>query len=99
MRGPEETNFMEGWGIATYKEILPPERIVYVDAFGDENGNINDDMPKTEVTVDFIAQGNKTLLRSVAKFASEADLQQTMQMGMEEGLNETWDRLEEFLAA
>lgn len=99
MRGPAEVDHMEGWGIATYKEIVPPERIVYIDAFGDENGEVNESMPKTEVTVEFIPQGNKTLLRSNAKFASEADLQQTIEMGMEQGLNETWDRLEDFLAA
>ena len=36
MRSPEGQDF---WGTGVYREIIPLERIVYVDAFADEHGN------------------------------------------------------------
>jgi uncharacterized protein YndB with AHSA1/START domain len=36
MRGPEGD---ESWGKAIYREIVEPERIVYLDTFADEAGN------------------------------------------------------------
>jgi uncharacterized protein YndB with AHSA1/START domain len=94
MRGPDGT---EGWGRATYREIVEPERIVYVDAFADEHGEPLEGMPETTIIVEFIDLGGKTKLKSTAQFASRADLEQTVGMGMEEGMGETWDRLSEYL--
>ena len=45
MRGPEGE---ESWGKATYREIVEPERIVYLDAFADEAGNPVEGMPEDE---------------------------------------------------
>lgn len=42
--------------------------------------------------------GDKTKLSVVSKYPSIEALEGMMQGGMEEGANETWDRLEEFLA-
>jgi len=36
MRSPEGQDY---WGVGTYLEIVPMERIVYTDAFADEKGN------------------------------------------------------------
>jgi uncharacterized protein YndB with AHSA1/START domain len=95
MRGPEGE---EGWGKAVYREIVEPERIVYVDSFADAEGNALEGMPETVITVTFTEQAGKTKLTSRAQFASAADLETTLGMGMAEGLSETWDRLEEYLA-
>ena len=95
MRGPEGE---ESWGRAVYQEIVEPERIVYVDAFADAEGNPVADMPEILVTVEFIEHEGKTKLLSRAQFASAADLEATLAMGMAEGLRETWDRLEAYLA-
>ena len=37
MRSPQGQDF---WGIGTYKEIEPPERLLYFDSFADKDGNI-----------------------------------------------------------
>jgi uncharacterized protein YndB with AHSA1/START domain len=95
MRGPDGT---EGWGRAIYREIVEPERIVYVDTFADDQGNALEGMPEMVITVDFIEVGGKTKLRSTAEFATVADLEQTVGMGLEEGIKQTWDRLAEYLA-
>ena len=59
------------WGLGIYREIVVPERIVYLDSFADADGN---PVPPTHygvsaghpaealVTVTFAAQGRRTLL-------------------------------------
>jgi uncharacterized protein YndB with AHSA1/START domain len=95
MRGPEGE---ESWGKAIYHEIIEPERIVYLDAFADEAGNPVEGMPEILITVTFTEHDGKTKLTSRARFASAADLESVLAMGMVEGLTETWDRLEAYLA-
>lgn len=85
------------WGRAEYQEITPPARLVYLDAFSDENGSVIP--PKMVVEIDFIDKNGKTLVKSTVTFDSEAGRDAVMAMGMEQGLAETWDRLEEYLAA
>lgn len=69
MRSPEGAEF---WGKGVYREIVPPERLVYVDSFSDENGSpvkpeqygLSPDYPaETLVTVTLEEQGGRTLLR------------------------------------
>jgi uncharacterized protein YndB with AHSA1/START domain len=87
----------EAWGKATYQEIVPPERIVYLDAFADADGNVIADAPTMVITVTFSNEQGKTRLTSHVQFASAKDLQETLAMGMNEGMIETWDRLEAYL--
>ena len=95
MRGPGGE---EGCGRATYQEIIEPERIVYTDAFADAEGKVQAGMPEMVITLTFAEQGGKTKLTSRTQFASAADLKTTLDMGMAEGLNQTWNRLEAYLA-
>lgn len=89
---------MESWGKAIYKEIVEPEKIVYVDYFSDAEGHENPDMPSTEAKVELIDLGGKTKLVSTSTYASAEALKTVMDMGMLQGITETWDRLEERLA-
>ena len=95
MRGPEGE---ESWGKAVYREIVMPERIVYVDAFADADGNVVEGMPQMLITVEFTELNGKTKITSRTEFASVAELEATLAMGVVEGATETWDRLEEYLA-
>jgi len=96
MRGPEgETSC----GTATFHEIVEPERIVYTDAFTDADGVQIADTPEMAITVTFAESEGRTLLTSIARFASAKDLEFVVGTGMEEGLTETWDRLEAYLTA
>ena len=94
MRGP---NGDESWGRAVYREIVEPERIVYADSFSDAEGNVVAGMPEMVTTLTFTEHDGKTTLTSHGQFASAADLESLMAMGMEQGLTETWDRLEAYL--
>ena len=95
MRGPEGE---ESWGKAVYREIVEPERIVYIDTFADEEGNPVEGMPEMLITVTFEEYDGQTKLTSRTQFASVADLESTLAMGVVDGITETWDRLEEHLA-
>lgn len=95
LKGPGEGD--ESWGKCIYQEIKRPERIVYDDYFSDKEGRLNMEMPYTRVTYDFIDEGGKTLLKSTALYPTEADLGKVLEMGVTEGIKETWDRLVEYL--
>jgi uncharacterized protein YndB with AHSA1/START domain len=88
----------KSWGRAVYDEIVPPERIVYTDAFSDEQGGIAPGMPVMKIVIDFVDEGGKTKIVSRTEFDSREALESILQMGVVEGLTETWDRLEEYLA-
>lgn len=95
MGGPDGE---QSCGKAVYQEIIAPERIVYTDAFADADGNVLEGMPEMLITVEFAEHEGKTKLTNRARFASAADLEATLGMGMVEGLTETLDRLEAYLA-
>jgi uncharacterized protein YndB with AHSA1/START domain len=88
----------QSWGKAVYSEIVPGQRIVYTDSFSDEAGNSVPGMPVMTISVDFFDEGGKTRVVSYAKFASKDELEGLLQMGVVEGVKQTWDRLEEYLA-
>ncbi|MBL0385052.1 SRPBCC domain-containing protein [Tumebacillus sp. ITR2] len=87
----------ESWGKAVYQEIVSPEKIVYIDYFSDAQGNENPEMPSSQITMTFEELDGKTKLVSRARFASAEALKNVMDMGMEQGITETWDRLAEHL--
>jgi uncharacterized protein YndB with AHSA1/START domain len=88
---------MESWGKAFYKEIVEPEKIVYTDYFSDAEGNLNESMPSTVVTLEFIDMGDKTKLVNRGEYVSAESLKNVMDMGMLQGITETWNRLSELL--
>ncbi|WP_025025603.1 SRPBCC family protein [Caldalkalibacillus mannanilyticus] len=88
---------MESWGKGIYKDINEPEMINYTDYFSDAEGNINTNMPSTEVTLEFVELDRKTNLINRGEYVSAEALKTVMDMGMIQGITETWNRLEEHL--
>jgi len=95
LRGPNPGD--ESWGYAVFDEIVRPERIVYTDAFADADGNVNEAMPQTKSFVDFRTVDGRTVLTLRATYPTPEDLRTVIDMGMEAGITETLDRLEEHL--
>jgi len=87
----------ESWGVAVYEEIVPDERIVYVDAFSDAEGNVNSALPMAKSTVEFSDADGKTRMVMRAEYPTEADLQTVVNMGMIEGIKSAWSQLEDLL--
>ena len=95
MQGPDG---MRSCGKATYLEIDAPERIVYEDAFADADGNPLADMPVGHITLRFIDVGGKTAVNSTVRYPTKADRDKVIEMGMEVGIDQTFNRLEAYLA-
>lgn len=95
MTGP---NGDQSWGKSTYQEIVVPERIVYMDAFSDADGNVTADMPQMRIVITFADVDGGTKVTSTAYAGSAEEVQTLLNMGMAEGIAETWDRLEELIA-
>ncbi|HEX7004794.1 MAG TPA: SRPBCC domain-containing protein [Trueperaceae bacterium] len=88
---------MESWGKQIFHEIEVPVKIAYTDYFSDAEGNINRELPATTATVEFIDLGGRTKVVSRSQYASADALKTVLDMGMLQGVTETWDRLEELL--
>ncbi|MEW9669995.1 SRPBCC domain-containing protein [Ammoniphilus sp. 3BR4] len=87
----------ESWGKGVYREIAEAEKIVYVDYFSDAEGKEAEGMPSTLITVTFADDEGRTKLVNRAQFESAEALKTVLDMGMLQGVTETWDRLAEHL--
>jgi uncharacterized protein YndB with AHSA1/START domain len=88
---------MESWGLGIYDEVGAPGRLVYTDHFSDEEGAIREEMPSSQTTLIFeeTGEGMRVISRSV--YRSEDALKTVLDMGMLQGITQTWDRLAEYL--
>ncbi|OWR31891.1 ATPase [Saccharibacillus sp. O23] len=88
---------MESWGKAVYRSIDAPNSFVYTDYFSDAEGSLNEELPPSDTTLIFeeIEGGTKVISRTL--YDSEESLKTVIEMGMEQGIRETWDRLDEYL--
>ncbi len=96
MRAPDGSDF---WGRGIYREIVAPQRLVYVDSFSDQEGRQVEPVryglsagypPETLVTVTFSAREGKTrtiLVHDIPEAVSERD-------GIRQGWTEMLARLE-----
>lgn len=89
---------MESWGKGVYQKITEPGFIEYMDYFADADGKTNESLPATKVKMDFVDVGGKTKIVSRSEYDTAEALKAIMEMGVLQGITETWDRLEERLA-
>lgn len=87
----------EHWAKAVYREIVPPERIVFTDNMIDAGGNPIEGLPAKRVTVTFDAVDGKTRLRVHVQLESAADLKKLVDMGFARHFPETLQHLEQLL--
>jgi uncharacterized protein YndB with AHSA1/START domain len=88
----------ESWGKMVFENVHPHDSFSYIDYFTDDKGNITEGMPsvKTINTLEQVSEGTRFVSRGI--YDSPEDLKTVMDMGMEEGVRQTWDRLEELLS-
>jgi uncharacterized protein YndB with AHSA1/START domain len=87
----------EYWGRMDYEKIRPIDQYSGLDAFSDENGNINTELPRAHWLVSFSDLGENTLVETVVTYNSLNDLEQVINMGMKDGLTSTMEKLDELL--
>jgi uncharacterized protein YndB with AHSA1/START domain len=90
MRSPEG---QEHWARSVYREVMPPEKLVYTSTFADEFANPIEGIPEHLATILFTEEAGKTLVSARVQFVSEAELAVAAEMGMVQGMNMTWDAL------
>lgn len=93
-----DPNGTEYWGYTEYQTIQPIDFYTSLDAFSNERGEINKDYPRAKWRVTFTNKAEKTLIESVVQYNSLQDLEAVIQMGMEQGMTRTLEKLDELLA-
>jgi uncharacterized protein YndB with AHSA1/START domain len=96
------------WGKFVYREIVAPERVVFVNSFSDENEGITrhpgaEDWPLEMLsTVTLTAKGNQTLFTITGKplhaTPEEINIFDANHDSMEQGFGGTFDQLDEYLS-
>jgi uncharacterized protein YndB with AHSA1/START domain len=81
-----------------YREISPPERIVYAATTADDNPCGAGLPPRSIVTLRFEAQGGKTRLTVHAQLQSRAAVEAAIAGGFNSGWEDSFDRLADVLA-
>lgn len=94
MVGPEGE---EHWAIADFTAITPKSNFKYLDAFTDADGNISDEMPRSDWSLDFVDGGETTTVNITIKHKNPEDLEQIITMGFKEGFTMALNNLDEML--
>lgn len=94
MVGPENEKH---WSRMNYLTIIPHKSIDIEDAFSDENGNVDENMPvgRGKITFAQVDGGVKVDFKSI--YPSEADLEKLVEMGFEQGISICYDQLDQRL--
>jgi uncharacterized protein YndB with AHSA1/START domain len=74
-----------------YQEVVPPERLVSTESWGD-------DWPETVNTLLLSEQDGKTTITSRILYPSKEARDAALKTGMQDGMSQTYDRLAEYLA-
>ncbi|OSZ82682.1 ATPase [Chitinophagaceae bacterium IBVUCB1] len=87
----------EYWGYTSYNNVKPIDYYETSDAFSNEAGEINKELPAAIWEVSFTDKGENTLVTTIVKYNSLADLEKILEMGMKEGLTATLQQLDELI--
>ena len=88
----------EHWAIADFTSITPKTNFKYLDAFSDNEGNLNADFPRSDWNVNFSEQGNSTIVDIVIKHDKLSDLEKIIEMGFKEGFTIALEGLDEIFS-
>lgn len=94
MVGP---NGEKHWSVVNYHSIDPQKGFTALDGFTDEQGNINEDLPRSEWQVSFKSLGAHTLVAFQMIFEDLNQLETLIKMGFKEGLTKAMEGLDEIL--
>ena len=96
MVGPEGE---EHWALADFTAISPKTNFKFIDAFCDQYGSINKDLPRSDWNVDFIESGNTTIVHVTIKHQNLSDLETLIEMGFKEGFTIALDGLADIFSS
>ena len=85
-----------GWWRFTAVEA--PRKLEFDDGFADADGAPQDELGSSHATVDLEDLGGRTRMTIMSTFESEAQMEEMVQMGMEEGMKEAVGQIDAILA-
>ena len=83
------------WCAVNYLKIIVRKNFTAEDAFVDEEGNLNEDLPNGYWTNDFTATSNGTKVNTTIVYRTEEDVQRILDMGMKEGITMAFNQLDD----
>jgi uncharacterized protein YndB with AHSA1/START domain len=95
MTSPEGQRFHGWWRV---EEVEAPKRLRFEDGFADAEGRPNAEMPTTIATVTIAEADGATTMSIESKFGSREAMEQTIEMGMEQGMVEALGQIDRLLA-
>jgi len=91
MVGPEN---QKQWGRMNYLVIDPYKSIKIEDAFCDENGKLNNDLPVSKGKISFTGTETGTRVEFKMNYPTKTDVEKIGEMGFEQGIMICHDQLE-----
>lgn len=88
----------EHWALADYKSITATTNFTFLDAFCDNEGNINRNLPRSDWNVDFAESGDSTIVHIEIKHQELSDVEKLIEMGFKEGFTMALENLDELFA-
>jgi len=92
-----DPNGNEYWSRQDYVTIQPIEHYTARDGFTDETGELNPGLPQSDLDVRFRELDEHTLVQTIVTYADLEGLEKVIEMGLQEGLTSTLERLDELL--
>ena len=87
------------WCIAEYKTITFRKNFSGLDAFCDEHGNINQELPRSLWFVSFIENPESTMVNIEVSYNELSDLEKIIEMGFREGFTAALENLDALFKA
>ncbi len=96
MTGPEGEKH---WAVMEYVSVNPKDNFTAKDAFTDENGNIDEKLPRMEWQTEFSESNGTTKVKITTTFSDVESLNKVIEMGVQEGTAMSHQNLDELLAS
>ena len=87
------------WCKNDYHKIEHQKNFSGLDAFCDENGTVNTNLPRTLWTNTFVENAGTTMVNIVTKYKDLADLEKIIGMGFKEGFTLALENLDQYIEA
>ncbi|MDQ3759450.1 MAG: SRPBCC domain-containing protein [Actinomycetota bacterium] len=95
MTGPEGDQHSGWWRI---ESVEPPRLLEFVDGFADSDGNPAEDMPSSKVAMELAESDGATRMTLRSVFDSREQMEELMEMGAAEGIQEAVGQMDALLA-
>jgi uncharacterized protein YndB with AHSA1/START domain len=95
MTTPEGERFYGLWDVTS---VDPPSALEFTDAFADENGTPNDEMPGSKASMQLIEEDGGTRMELRSSFATREQMEQLLAMGMIDGIQQAVGQMDGLLA-